>query len=151
MVESVAGKPMGDFFQKYIFGTETIPYNSYFETVGLQLKDKNADKTEPFLGTEFRGGGLRVTGVQRDSPAYNDGLNVGDEILQVDGSKPEDIAKLVSSKKVGDIIEVKVRRDGLEKKYNITLQRNSTKSLVLEPLENQTKEQVAMYKKWLYL
>ncbi len=151
MVESVAGKPMGDFFQKYIFGTETIPYNSYFETVGLRLKDKNVDKMEPFLGTEFRGGGLKITGVVRDSPAYNDGLNVGDEILQVDGSRPEDIAKLVSSKKVGDIIEVKVRRDGLEKKYNITLQRNFTKNLVLEPLENQTKEQMTMYKKWLYL
>jgi len=151
MVESVVKKPMGDFFQKYIFGIETIPYNSYFETVGLQLKDKNADKTEPFLGTEFRGGGSKVTGIIRDSPAYNNGLNVGDEILQVDGLKPDDIAKLVSSKKSGDIIEVKVRRDGLEKKYNITLQRNTTQNLVLEPLENQTKEQLMMYKKWLYL
>ena len=115
------------------------------------MKDKNADKLEPFLGTEFRGGGLKITGVVRDSPAYNDGLNVGDEILQIDGTRPDDIAKLVSSKKTGDVIEVKVRRDGLEKKYNITLQRNFTKNLVLEPLENQTKEQMAMYKKWLYL
>jgi predicted metalloprotease with PDZ domain len=151
MVESVAGKPMGDFFQKYIFGTETIPYNTYFETVGLQLKDKNADKLDPFLGTEFRGGGLRITGVVRDSPAYNDGLNVGDEILQIDGARPDDIAKLVTSKKIGDVMEVKVKRDGLEKKYNITLQRNPAKNLVLEPLENQTKEQISMYKKWLYL
>ncbi len=151
MVESVSGKPMGDFFQKYIFGTETIPYNTYFETVGLQLKDKNADKLEPFLGTEFRGGGLKITGVQRDSPAYNDGLNAGDEILQIDGTKPEDIVKLISGKKIGDVVEVKLRRDGLEKKYNISLQRNTTKNLVLEPMENQTKEQMTMYKKWLYL
>ena len=151
MVESVAGKPMGDFFQKYIFGTETIPYNSYFETVGLQLKDRNAEKSDPFLGAEFRGGGLRITGVARDTPAYADGLNVGDEILQIDGSKPDDIVKLISTKKIGDVIEVKVKRDGLEKKYNITLQRNPTKNLILEPIENQTKEQIAMYKKWLYM
>ena len=150
-VELVAGKPMSDFFQKYIFGTETIPYNTFFETVGLQLKDKNIDKAEPFLGTEFRGGGLRITGIMRDSPAYNDGLNVGDEILQVDGLRPDDITKTVSAKKIGDIIEVKVRRDGLEKKYNITLQRNLVKNLILEPLENQTKTQQEMYKKWLYL
>ena len=150
-VELVAGKPMSDFFQKYIFGTETIPYNTFFETVGLQLKDKNIDKVEPFLGTEFRGGGLRITGIMRDSPAYNDGLNVGDEILQVDGLRPDDITKTVSAKKIGDIIEVKVRRDGLEKKYNITLQRNLVKNLILEPLENQTKTQQEMYKKWLYL
>ena len=150
-VELVAGKPMEEFFQKYIFGTDTIPYNTFFETVGLQLKDKNVDKTEPFLGAEFRGGGSKITSVMRDSPAYNDGLNVGDEILQVDGLKPDDITKAVSVKKVGDIIEVRVRRDGLEKKYNITLQRNPTKNLVLEPMENQTKTQQEMYKKWLYL
>ena len=151
MVESIVGKPMEDFFRKYIFGTETIPYNTFFEAVGLQLKDKYIDKIEPYLGTEFRGGGLKITSIIRDSPAYNDGLSVGDEILQVDGSRPDDISKIVSTKKIGDVIEVKVRRDGLEKKYNITLQRNSVKNLVLEPLENQTKAQQEMYKKWLYL
>lgn len=150
-VELVAGKSMSDFFQKYIFGTETIPYNTFFETVGLQLKDKNAAQSNPFLGAEFRGGGLRITSVLRDSPAYNDGLNVGDDILQVDGSKPEDILKIISSKKVGDVIEINVRRDGLEKKYNITLQRNPVQNFVLEPLETQTKTQMEMYKKWLYL
>jgi predicted metalloprotease with PDZ domain len=94
---------------------------------------------------------MKITGVTRDSPAYNDGLNVNDEILQIDGSRPEDINKLIADKKVGDTIEVKVRRDGLEKKYNITLQRNPTKSYAIEALPNQTKEQAEMYKKWLYL
>jgi predicted metalloprotease with PDZ domain len=150
-VESVAGKPMNDFFQKYIFGTETIPYNSYFEAVGMKLVDKNAENTAPFLGTEFRGGNLKITNVIRDSPAYNDGLSVGDEILQIDGVKPEDITKVISNKKIGDIVEVKIRRDGLDKKYNVTLQRNFTKNLTLEPLENPTKAQQDLYKKWLYL
>ena len=150
-VESVAGKSMSDFFQKYIFGTETIPYNTFLEIVGLQLKDKNATKSEPFLGAEFRGGGLKITSVLKDSPAYNDGLNVGDEILQVDGSKPEDVLKTVSAKKVGDVIEIKLKRDGLEKKYSVTLQRNPIQNFVLEPLETQTKTQMEMYKKWLYL
>ncbi|MDZ7936576.1 MAG: PDZ domain-containing protein [Emticicia sp.] len=99
----------------------------------------------------MRGGGMRITGVTRDSPAYNDGLNVNDEILQIDGSKPDDITKVISNKKVGDVIEVKVRRDGLEKKYNITLQRNTIKNYVIEALPNQRKEQMELYKKWLYL
>jgi predicted metalloprotease with PDZ domain len=150
-VEFVAGKPMGDFFQKYIFGTETISYNSYFETVGLQLKDRNTEKNEPYLGVEMRGGGMKVTSIIRDSPAYNDGINVNDEILQIDGSKADDVSKIVASKNIGDVIEVKIRRDGLDKKYNITLMKNPAKSYILEPLENQTKEQKEMYKRWLYL
>ena len=150
-VETATGKPMNDFFQKYIFGTETIPYNTYLQSVGVQLVDKNVEKNEPYLGVEMRGSGVRITSVMRDSPAYNDGLNVNDEILQIDGSKPDDITKYVSNKKIGDIIEVKVRRDGLEKKYNITLQRNPAKNYVIEALPNQSKEQMEMYKKWLYL
>jgi predicted metalloprotease with PDZ domain len=150
-VETAAGKTMNDFFQKYIFGTETIPYNTYFQSVGVQLVDRNAERNEPHLGVEMRGGGMRITGVMRDSPAYNDGLNVNDEILQIDGSRQDDITKYISTKKIGDVIEVKVRRDGLEKKYNITLQRNSNKSYVIEALPNQSKEQMELYKKWLYL
>ena len=115
------------------------------------MVDKNAEKNETYLGVEMRGGGIKVTSVVRDSPAYNDGLNVNDEILQIDGSKPDDINKLIVSKKIGDIIEVKVRRDGLEKKYNITLQRNPNRSYVIEALPNQSKEQMELYQKWLYL
>jgi len=117
----------------------------------VQLVDKNAEKNEPYLGVEMKGGGLKVTSVMRDSPAYNDGLNVNDEILQIDGSRPEDITKFIATKKIGDIIEVKVRRDGLEKKYNVTLRRNPNKSYVIEGLPNQSKEQMELYKKWLYL
>lgn len=149
-VESVAGKSMSDFFQKYISGTETIPYNTYLEAVGMKLVDKNAENNTPYLGTETRVG-LKISSVLRDSPAYNDGLNVGDDILQIDGAKPDDLAKVISSKKIGDVVEVKIRRDGLEKKYNVTLQRNPTKSFSIEPLENQTKEQQELYKKWMFL
>ncbi len=149
-VELVAEKSMSDFFQKYISGTETIPYNTYFEAVGMKMTDKNAENTFPYLGADCRTG-LKISSVLRDSPAYNDGLNVGDEILQIDGTKPEELTKLISNKKIGDVIEVKVRRDGLEKKYNVTLQRNPIKSLSIEPLENQTSEQKELYKKWLFL
>lgn len=149
-VETVAGKSMTDFFQKYIYGTKTIPYSTYFEAVGMKITDKNAENTMPYLGADCRTG-LKISSVLRDSPAYNDGLNVGDEILQIDGSKPEELTKLISSKKIGDVIEVKVRRDGLEKKYNVTLQRNPIKSFSIEPLENQTSEQKELYKKWLFL
>ena len=46
---------------------------------------------------------------------------------------------------------MKIKRDGLEKKYNITLQKNPTKSYVIEALPNQNKEQLELYKRWLYL
>lgn len=154
-VETIAGKSMSDFFQKYIFGTETIPYNTYLEAVGMNLVDKNADKNEPFLGAEFsRTTNLKITGIIKDSPAYINGLNVGDDILQIDGqavTKNEDVLKAVNNKKIGEVLTVKVKRDGLEKTYPITILRNSNKNFVIEPLANQSAEQQALYKKWLFL
>jgi predicted metalloprotease with PDZ domain len=117
----------------------------------MTLIDKNIDKNEPYLGAEIRGGGMKLTGIVRDSPAYNEGLNVNDEIIQIDGTKPDDLIKAIATKKIGDVVEVKVRRDGLEKKYNITLQRNPTKNYAIEPLPNQSKEQMELYKRWLFL
>lgn len=153
-VEKVAGKNLNDFFQKYIFGTETIPYNTYLSAVGMRLIDKNAEKNDPYIGAEFRAGGLRITSIIKDSPAYNDGLNIGDEILQIDGincNKTDDLLKAISGKKIGDVISFKVKRDGLEKTYLVNLQRNPTKNFVIEALPSQTPEQLALYKKWLYL
>ncbi|MFY7826012.1 MAG: M61 family metallopeptidase [Flectobacillus sp.] len=145
----VAGKDMSSFFKKYIFGTESIPYNTFFEAVGMKLVDSNIDNTAAFFGADLRAG--KISAVRRDSPAYNDGLNVNDEILSIDGQKVEDLAKLIASKKIGDRLEVKVKRDGLEKTYMVTLSKNPLKSYRLEPLADQTEQQKALYKKWMFI
>jgi predicted metalloprotease with PDZ domain len=148
-VEATAGVPMNDFFQKYIFGTETLPYSDILKSVGMQIIDQNAANNDPFLGIEFRNG--KIGAVLRDSPAYVDGLNVDDEILSVDGSKPEDLTKVMQSKKVGDSVSIKVKRDGLEKTFTLNLTRNQMKAYKIEAMATQTLEQLVLYKKWLYL
>jgi predicted metalloprotease with PDZ domain len=149
-VELIAGKKLDAFFQKYIFGTETIPYNEYFASVGMTMIDKNASTNNPYLGADFRGS-AKITSVQRNSPAYNEGLNYGDEILSIDGAKVEDVAKFIQTKKAGDVLEIKVKRDGLEKSFKITLTRNPKKEYALEPVAGASPEQLSLYKKWLYL
>lgn len=145
----VAGKDMSSFFKNYIFGTESIPYNVYLAPVGLKIVDTNADNNNAFLGADLRAG--KISSVRRDSPAYNYGLNVNDEILSIDGQKVEDLTKLIASKKIGDVIEVKVKRDGLEKTYSVTLSKNPIKSYKLEPIADQTEQQKALYKKWMFI
>ncbi|MDI9858440.1 M61 family metallopeptidase [Flectobacillus roseus] len=145
----VAGKDMSSFFKNYIFGTESIPYNVYLAPVGLKIVDTNADNTNAFLGADLRAG--KISSVRRDSPAYNYGLNVNDEILSIDGQKVDDLTKVIASKKIGDVIEVKVKRDGLEKTYSVTLAKNPIKSYKLEPIADQTEQQKALYKKWMFI
>lgn len=147
--ESVAGRNLNDFFQKYVFGTEPIPYNSFLEAVGMQLTDQNAGKNDPYLGADLRNG--KISNVWRDSPAYNDGLNVGDEILTIDDTKLENLPAVIASKKVGDVISVKVKRDGLEKTYKVTLVKSPIQNFKIEPVASPSKEQQDLYKKWLFL
>jgi hypothetical protein len=49
------------------------------------------------------------------------------------------------------VIEVKVKRDGLEKTYSVTLAKNPIKSYKLEPIADQTEQQKALYKKWMFI
>ncbi|MFC0182394.1 PDZ domain-containing protein [Pseudarcicella hirudinis] len=115
----------------------------------MQLTDQNAGKNDPYLGADLRNG--KISNVWRDSPAYNDGLNVGDEILTIDDTKLENLPAVIASKKVGDVISVKVKRDGLEKTYKVTLVKSPIQNFKIEPVASPSKEQQDLYKKWLFL
>jgi predicted metalloprotease with PDZ domain len=151
-VELVAGKSMEDFFTKYVFGTELIDFNAFFNPVGLQLVDYNRGKNDPYLGiaTSMSGGKLTVSSVMRGTSAYKGGLNANDELIALDGVRlTDDINRLISTKKVGDKVKLTVNRGGDLKELDITLNRNFNSSYRLEKLPNASDEQNALYKKWM--
>ena len=66
-----------------------------------------------------------ISGVIKDSPAENGGLEVGDVLIKVDDveiSRPIDVIAAVSRKQAGDEVVVEVQRDGetLSKKIMLT-------------------------------
>src|SRR3546814_4819568 len=77
------------FFEKYVWGTETIPYNDFFSTVGLKLVDSPAHEDEPYLGASLQrvDQGFVVTRVVRGSAAWQYGLNVNDLIVSANGRR----------------------------------------------------------------
>lgn len=147
--EQVAGKKLDDFFAKYINGTDAIDYNTFFGYVGLKMVDEYASSNNPFLGAT--GIGSKIASITKDSPAYVGGLNVGDEVVEVDGVKISSLASVLTDKKVGDLLKITVKRAGELKTYNITLTRNPAVKYKLEKIENPTKKQEDLYKKWMYL
>ena len=99
VVAEVAGRNLGDFFDRFIDGTDELDYGPALEWYGLQFKNGgghgggdghgakgDGDETAPgWLGVEARDsrGRFVVSGVPRGTPAYAAGLNVDDEILAV--------------------------------------------------------------------
>lgn len=146
--EQIAGVNMESFFKNYIWSTEAIDYDAYFKYVGLKLV-KEFDTKTPFLGATITN--RRIINLQKGTPAYNGGLNVNDEILEIDGVRVENPVGATLDKKVGDSIKVKVKRQGEEFGYNITLTPNPSAKFKLEKVQNITPEQETLYKKWLFI
>ncbi|HET8781349.1 MAG TPA: hypothetical protein VFM63_02940, partial [Pyrinomonadaceae bacterium] len=86
--EAAAGGSLEEFFAKYVRGKEELNYNAAFEAVGLRLETASLGPNgQPVERVNF-GADLRqeqdrlmVTRVYAGSPAYDQGLNTGDQIL----------------------------------------------------------------------
>ncbi|MFY7912107.1 MAG: M61 family metallopeptidase [Emticicia sp.] len=146
--ELIAGKNMDSFFNKYVWKADAIDYNEFYKYVGMTL-NKEVDSTTPFLGVTMING--KIATVQRGTSAYDGGLNVNDEILEINGVKTMNPSAAISDKKVGDKVSVKVKRFGQEFTYDIILKANPAIKFKLEKVQNPTAEQEALYKKWLFI
>jgi predicted metalloprotease with PDZ domain len=89
--------------------------------------------------------------VLRDGAGWVDGLNVGDELVSIDGTPVTDLAAAVAAHKVGDKLTIAVNRDGKPYTLPVTLLRNNRVQYKAEELPNPTAQQLAVRKKWLKL
>ncbi|MES2388738.1 MAG: PDZ domain-containing protein [Bacteroidota bacterium] len=151
-VEKEAGKPLSDFFAKYVNGTETPDYKKYLAYVGLDMLNTNESRQDAWIGAGSRAdaGRLTVTSVSRNSPAWTQGLYVNDEIIAVDNVRAAgDLGQLLAGKKPGDKIKVLISRGGFIETLDITLARNPNVNFRISNASGATAEQVALRKKWL--
>ena len=89
MVESLAGRKCAEQFENYLTTTQEIDFTSHLTGIGLRAQWDEAADEKSYLGIEVRveGEQVFVDKVVLDGPAYQAGLNAGDEILFVDGQR----------------------------------------------------------------
>ena len=92
---------------------------------------KGGSIAHPYIGITMKdqkvadGAGVEVSEVKFKSPAATAGVLPGDVIMLVEGtaaSKPEDVSNAVSKHKVGEVVHVKVKRNGADKDFDIQIQ-----------------------------
>jgi predicted metalloprotease with PDZ domain len=152
-LEKFAGKKLDSFYAKYINGVADIDYNSYLAYAGCKISDELAGSNTTALGITMIANTRRVivASVLRGTAAWDDGINVNDEIITVDGKPVDSQEALFGNKKPGDKILVKLIRDGLEKEIPVMLKRSTTVKFKIEQLANATPQQLAVRKKWMTL
>ena len=150
-VAEVAGRRFDDFFRESVYGTKTLDYATALGYAGLGL---TVSPQEPAytLGATFanRGGKILVTKVSRGGAAWQQGLNVNDEVLQINGADPsEESVKFLLGGPAATPVALQVRRDGLTRDLTLTSQPNPDRQYSIKPLARPTKSQKMVLAKWL--
>jgi predicted metalloprotease with PDZ domain len=115
--ERVADVPLDDLFEAWIRTAGEVDYASTLARVGISVeRSARADAAPCALGARLRaeGGKSYVSSVTRDSGAWRAGVDPGDEIIAVGGSRVEgtNMESTLRGRVPGDSVEVVVARDG---------------------------------------
>ena len=119
-----AGEEFGnDFFSKYIYDSKMPNYSQLLASVGVDLK--RFSKT-PYFGARVSGG--KINGEPKiGSPAYNAGLDSGDQIISVNGKKLNEkttFNSILEGLTMRDGMTLVINRHGNEKTINVRLGKN---------------------------
>jgi predicted metalloprotease with PDZ domain len=152
--ELMAGASLENFFTRYVRGREELDYNAGLNVVGLQLGDPSRPAAErTYLGADLgqEGDRLMVRRVYSGSAAYEQGLNAGDQIVALDGSRVNQQSFLarLSEKRPGDTLNLTLFRDDDLRTMAIKLGSRPVTDYRILPVKQQTPEQVRQYRAWI--
>ncbi|MEZ4820909.1 MAG: PDZ domain-containing protein [Ignavibacteria bacterium] len=149
--ETVNGKNLDDFWDKYINGTEELPLEKYLNDCGLELVNEN-DSLKCSLDIEpvNKKGKLIVNKVFAGGSAYESGINVNDEIIAIDGTRVDmdSIKTILENYSEGMEIELMISRAGFLKSVKVKLIKPLPKYKIKE-MKTGNAEQVKFLDKWI--
>jgi len=149
--ETVCGRSLDEFWEKYINGVTELPLDSYLEICGLELINEN-ESAECTLDIESKtdNGKFIITKVHAGGSAYESGLNAKDEIIAVSGVRADQntVKTLLKDLSAGSVIKVLISRDGLIRDIEVKLLKVLPKFCIKES-ESKTEKQIKFLKKWL--
>ncbi len=130
VASEVTGQDLSAWFEAAVDGTGELNYGPALEWLNLRFKEGAAGESKGWLGAEMSGG--KVTGIERGTPAMAAGLNVGDEILAVEGWRAGDVVGLVGRWSPGEAVEVLISRRGRVRTVEVVLGEAPKESWELE-------------------
>ncbi len=149
--EAVSGAKLGWFFQKYVAGTEELPYDELLKTVGLRLDRRKVNVATLGFSMAFSGDAPVISSMESGSNAEIAGLREGDIIVSMnDGPVNRGRRSALAGMSPGDAMKLKVRgRDGVEREVNFRLGSREEEDFAIVDLDNVSAVQRALRELWL--
>lgn len=157
-IQNGTGQDFTEFFERYIAGTDELPYDDILGAAGLRLRWSGKDATDgepkPTLGVRLKqaGGQLLVASVLRDGPSYAAGLSADDEIVALDGFRVVDEAGLrerLDDHRVHDAVTLTVFRREELRTIHVPLAAAPPDTLVIEQVPDPSDAQRRIRDGWL--
>ncbi|HST51167.1 MAG TPA: PDZ domain-containing protein [Pyrinomonadaceae bacterium] len=166
--EAAAGTSLDEFFRRYVRGHDELDYNAALDVAGLRLDTTStpagrpaaeeaylgatfARDGEPVVGRTTPPGALVVRSVIAGTPAYEQGINAGDEIVAVDGFRATSafLAARIADKRPGDTITLTLFRADELRTFNVKLGSHANAAYRINPVAQPTDQQKRDYQAWL--
>jgi predicted metalloprotease with PDZ domain len=148
----VAGVDLADWFTTALDTTAELDYRPALDWFGLQLHTGHT-ASGGWLGARTRteDGRLIVAGVPRGTPAFEAGLNAGDELLAIDGFRvaPDGLDDRLTATRPGDTVTLLVSRLDELKSIDATLSAEPAVPSIVRRAPTATADQTARLAAWL--
>ena len=147
-----AGFDLSDYFKRHIRDVEVLPYDEAFAYVGLRLvKTQSLEPFDAGLSIEFEGREAMIENVRSNSPAEDAGLQMGDEIVLLNGKEvtKDSWRRALARFKSGDSVPITVKRDRRTIKANLVLGQPERFDYRIEEKSDATAEQKQLRAQWL--
>ena len=158
--ELAAGSSLEDFFRRYVRGREELDYNATLEAAGLRLETmggsadtKKAPVEKAFLGATLiqENDRLVVRNVPAGTPAYDQGLNAGDQIIAFEGMRVtrDSFNMRLEEKRPGDTIRLTIFRSDDLRSFEIKLGGRVDANYRIVPVKQPSEKQSRTFQSWL--
>jgi predicted metalloprotease with PDZ domain len=150
--ETVSHADLREFFQKYVSGTDEIPWNKFVERVGLHVvRAEMAVADSGFEAVQKFNQPPIVVDVRPGSAADRAGLKPEDAILRVNGQPVgRDFERAIAKVGAGETLRLSVRREGAEHVLEWKLASRTQSVFQLKDVPGVTAQQRQRRAAWLF-
>ncbi len=155
LLNEITGEDFTTFWQDYIEGTKAIDFDQLLAFYGLKISSKNQPDDENYdswIGANLDASGdlIKVKTVDTNSPAWQAGLTMGDEILSIDGIKlsPSNYKNRLSQLTTDQTYQMHYFNAGRLMQTKIKPTSNPNPAFKIESIEKPSRKQKARFKAW---
>ena len=152
-VNEAAGSDFSSFFERYVRGTDPLPYAETLRLAGLELQSSALPGSPPSLGalTESEDMGARIVAVRPGGAADRAGLSRDDLLIAVDNQSlaTEELGTRLKPYPAGAKAPFTVQRHGRREIVMVTLDPPSPDAYTLREAPGASPEQLNVRNGWL--